>query len=290
LAGLLSQGVSLPDALDQVPGLLPRHAAAMVRIGCQSGALAPALRQAASIHSLQDPVCLSLIGKIGYFCVMTIFGLLVSGFLAWKILPQFARIFADFGAPLPEMTQAVSAAMRWCVAWWYLPTLLVLAVFWYAVARYLGWIYWDLPGLRRLARRHDTAVILDGLAVAAAQSRPMLEGLNSLARSYPKRAVRRRLRRAAAEVEAGDDWCQALCRQGLIGQADRAVLAAAQRVGNLAWALGEMADSNRRRLVYHAQALVQMLFPPVLLVFGLIVMFVVIGVFLPLVALIYRLS
>ena len=50
-----------------------------------------------------------------------------------------------------------------------------------------------------------------------------------------------------------------------------------------------MADSNRRRLAYHSQALVQLLFPPAVLALGLIVMFVVVGMFLPLIALINRL-
>ena len=189
----------------------------------------------------------------------------------------------------PTPTQRLFTALHYCLFFWYLPTLLLLGMLFYAVARYLGWIQWDLPGLGRLARRNDTAVILDGLAVAAAQQRPVLEGIGALADAYPKRAVRLRLRRTVAEVESGGDWCEALFHQGLIRRADRAVLQAAQRVGNLAWALHEMADSNRRRLAYHLQALAQLLFPPAVLALGLIVMFVVVGMFLPLIALINRL-
>ena len=54
LAEMLDSGVSLPDALDRCRRVLPRHALPMMRIGCQSGALAPALRQAATTENLHE--------------------------------------------------------------------------------------------------------------------------------------------------------------------------------------------------------------------------------------------
>ncbi len=290
VATLLAQGVALPDALDQAPGLLPPHALPLVRVGCQSGALAPALRQAASIRNLHTPVYLSLVGKVAYLWVLAVFGLSMLVFIYWKIVPQFDRIFADFHAKFPDMTQWVFACLRECLLFWYLPVLVLLAVLWYTVSRYFGWIQWDLPGLARLARRNDTATILDSLALAAGQNRPLLEGIRSLAESYPKPSVRRRLRQAAGEVQSGGDWCDGLLRHGLLRQADYAILQAAQRVGNLPWALREMADSNRRRLAYRAQALTQMLFPPAVLVFGCVVMFVVVGIFRLMIVLVEKLA
>ncbi len=38
LAALLDSGVSLPEGLERVPGLLPPHALPLIRVGCQSGA------------------------------------------------------------------------------------------------------------------------------------------------------------------------------------------------------------------------------------------------------------
>jgi len=54
--------------------------------------------------------------------------------------------------------------------------------------------------------------------------------------------------------------------------------------------LQEMADSNRRRLAYRIQAAVQVLVPPVVVAFGLVVMFIVVALFLPLIALIQKLA
>jgi type II secretory pathway component PulF len=293
LADMLNSGVTLPDALDRCRGLLPRHVAPMVRVGCQSGALAPALRQAATVHHLHDPIWLSLIGKIVYLLWLPAFGLMILTFIMLKIVPSFVKIFADFGSTLPPMTQWLIFLARGGGEFWYLCAPLYLAglvLILYGIVRYFGWIDWDLPGLARLVRRFDTAAILDALSLVARQQRPLPEGIAALAWSYPKRGVRRRLWRTVADIEVGRDWCESLYRHGLIRRADLAILQAAQRVGNLPWALQEMADSNRRRLAYRIQAAVQVLVPPVVLVFGLVVMFIVVALFLPLIALIQKLA
>ena len=241
LAALLADGVSLPDALARCRGLLPPHAGPMIRVGCQSGDLAAALRQAASTRNLYAPVWFSLAGKLTYLCLMLIFGINILNFFMIRILPQFIKIFHDFGAELPAMTQQLFRSIHWFDDSGLAMLLIVMVnlLFLYAVARRFGWIHWDLPGMGRLMRRADTALILDSLGLAATKDRPMLDAVRDLEESYPKPAVRRRLRRAAAALAAGEDWCESLFRQGLIGRADRAILLAAQRVGNLPWACGK---------------------------------------------------
>ncbi len=91
-------------------------------------------------------------------------------------------------------------------------------------------------------------------------------------------------------MQAGGDWCESLRRRDLIRQPELAILQAAQRVGNLPWALHEMADSVRRRLAYRVQAIAQFLFPPIVICMGMIVMFIVVALFLPLIALIQRMA
>ena len=95
---------------------------------------------------------------------------------------------------------------------------------------------------------------------------------------------------AAFDIESGGDWAESLSRRNLIRRADLAVLQAAQRVGNLPWAMQEMADSARRRFFYKLQAIVQAVFPAVLICFGVAVMFIVVSLFLPLVELIKRMA
>ncbi len=94
----------------------------------------------------------------------------------------------------------------------------------------------------------------------------------------------------ALGVKAGESWALSLARNGRLGEADLAVLLSAQRLGNLPWAMREMADSNRRRLVYRAQILLQFLFPMVILIYAALVLWFVTAYFLPLVKLIQVLT
>jgi type II secretory pathway component PulF len=294
LAELLAAGAPLPDALDLCPGLLPAYTLPMIRIGSQTGALADALRQAADVNNQNAPLFMSVVGKISYLLLLPFFGVLVLSFVMVWIIPKFQAIFHDFGTRgLPPMTQALVQASYFFINYWYLFLPLILFGAWllgYMVARYFGLTLWDMPPLDRLAGRLDSARILDALAVVARQRRPLAEGIATLALSYPKRNIRRRLTLAAFDIEAGGDWADSLARRDLIRQADHAVLQAAQRANNLPWAMQEMADSARRRFFYKLQAIIQAVFPAGVICFGLVVMFIVVALFLPLVNLIQKLA
>lgn len=289
LTRLLTAGVPLPDALERARGLVPPEVLPTIRVGYQSGALGAALRRAASVRDLRQPLRLAVAGRLIYLLLLVSFGSLIVTYAMARIVPEFEKIFWGYDAELPQITEVLIAASEF-VAWhWYLfvPILVVLVLLpIYAVARYLGLVRWDLPGTGRLLRRLDTAAIFEALALAVGQRRPVAEAVAAMARSYPKGSIRRRLRGVLHDLDAGADWCESLFARGLIGRADLVILQAAQRVGNLAWALREMAGSNRRRLAYRLYALVQLLFPPVILVIGGLVMLITVGLFMPLVALI----
>jgi general secretion pathway protein F len=293
LAHMLRLGVPLPEAVQRSPGVIPREAAPLVRIGYESGNLGPALRQAAAASNRFAPELHSLTAKLVYLCALPVFFGGIATFLLVKIVPAYSKIFEDFGAELPARTQSLISMAEAFYDYWYLfmPLYFVLVVLGvYSLLRYTGWVTWNPPGIQRLARRYDTAAILDALALVAESQRPMTDGLTVLARTYPRHAIRRRLQLAWEDVAGGEDWREALLARRLINRADFAVLGAAGRVGNLGWALGELADSSRRRLTYRLHALVQVLFPIAIGAAGLTVMFFVVSLFEPLVALIQNLT
>jgi type II secretory pathway component PulF len=98
------------------------------------------------------------------------------------------------------------------------------------------------------------------------------------------------MRRISGELAGGAHWIDALRRAKLISAADAAVLAAAQRAGNLPWALEEMADSVIRRQSYRLQVAMNLIFPPALLAVGATIGLFAIGLFMPLVTLVQALT
>jgi type II secretory pathway component PulF len=293
MAAALAEGMPFSQAVELWRGLLPFHSRPFLRIGCQTGNLAPTLRRAAQLYDYQATVLQQINSKLVYCCVVLISLIGTFAFIVRTIVPHFEILYADYGLALPPMTQVLadlgdpSSLFVPVVS---LTELLLGAFLIYIVLRQTGITHWDLPGSRWAMRRLDSALVLDVLSLAVGSQMPMPEAVTVLAESYPKRYVRRRLARAAREIAQGRPWGDALTRHRLIGRADLAVLSSAERVGNLSWAMRELADSNRRRQAYRYYALMQVMYPAAMLSIAALVGFLVIALFIPLIALVQKLT
>jgi type II secretory pathway component PulF len=291
LAALLRAGWTLPDALAQVGGLVPRRALALIRMGHESDLLAASLREALTERETFAGLKMATAGRLWYLLVCLVYATLVFAFVTIKIVPAFHKIFSDFGMQLPWLTQAVMSVSGDFASILPLVCLLIgllattLSILWY-----FDVVPFRLPLLGWPAWRLHAATVLESLALWVRNARPLPEAIALLARWYPHWPLRRRLDRVLADLNAGGDWGNSLLRHDLIGRADLAVLRAARQAGNLAWAFGELADGRRRRLAYSLQTLLQCTFPLVILGYGLAVMLFVVAFFLPLIALINSLS
>lgn len=293
LAGLLAEGRSLPDALDETPRIFAPDSEVLVRVGWATGTLPRALRLAASSRASRQAAWGSIVSRFVYLVVVQITLQVVIGFIMYFITPKYQAIFNDFGIPLPALTLYTLEIADFFARWAPLMVLLLLAqmlIFVVLPAGLIGLYRLNSPPLDYLFRRRHSALILRSLALTVEGGRPIEAGLATLARAYPSSWVARRLRLVGREVERGGDWVQALGDHGLIRPADEAVLTSAQRADNLVWALDEMADVSERRLGYRFHLLLQMLFPLVILGVGAVVFVMGVAYFSPLVRLIEVLS
>lgn len=292
LSQMLRSGVPLPDAVDRSKSLLTSHARVAVRVGTEAGALGPALREAAAGRAAQEPLWHAVGAKAYYLFCVCMAAQAVALFSAFYVAPRMQQIYLDFSSPLPALSQWMLDFLQspgfvygLSIALW-----IQLFLLGYLTMHSLGWLPWNAPLTGRLTRRLDVAIVLRALAWMIQRGRTTSEAVLCVARSHDKAWIRRRLRAADWLMSEGLDWQEALWRQGLLGRSDAAVLEAAQRVGNLPWALREMADSGERRLAYRLQALVHVLYPIVILLLGLVTFAYVVSFFLPLSQLIEMMS
>jgi type II secretory pathway component PulF len=294
LAEAIERGQPLSTAVRTARLRMSAATKLAVRLGESLGLLGPAMRQQINDSQQVDIVLRGLVGEFFYLGLVNFVLMVVISFVMWKIVPVFVRMFEEFGLRLPTMTRMVIDVSEWYYVhgWWMTaPLALVAPCFLLAgFLYYVGWFPRDLPLVWRLFKRYDGALVMRGLALAIRRGMPLPQALRLVADCYPIRIIAGRLRDAAERVSSGMDWRQSLLQTGLITRADAAVLAAAERVGNLDWALEEMSDSALRRQIYWVQAGLQILFPVVLLALGFVVCFFVVGLFLPLISLIQGLS
>ena len=295
LADYLKLGLPLDAAARHARLKMSTGSRLATRLGTSLNLLGPALRQQMQDTHSVEGMLHSLLARFYYLGVVVLVGSGVVSFMMLKIVPVFEKMFSEFGLQLPPMTVVTIEVSRFFVEsplallTFLLYPPFVLAMF-LGTLLYVGWLPRDLPLLNRFFRRYDGSQILRALALVVRNGRPIQDALKLLGEHYPLRSVAWRLKLVAARVDQGADWCDALHSFGFIIATDAAVLKAAQRAGNLPWALEEMADSALRRQAYHLQAWYNVLFPLVLLTFGMFVFYFVVSMFLPLISLIQGLT
>lgn len=291
LARTLEAGTPLPQALRQTNGLVSPKALSIIEAGQEAGVLSDAIGEAARQSLPRESLAKASL-PIWYLVDMLFVAAGVVAFIMVKIVPAFIKIFDDFDADLPPLTVLLVQAADFFANYFYiaLPLVLLLAAaaFHFAM-RYFGLSTWDPPLIAGIARRLDVAAVLRLLAVVAATERPLEPALAAFARTFPNDSLRRRLRRVRDDVSHGADCWESFRIHGLLKAREAAMLKTAERVGNLPWMLGETSASIERRFAYRLQIASQFAMPAVVLTFGGLVFTVVVGLFLPIIALVEKL-
>jgi type II secretory pathway component PulF len=285
LAEYLEAGLPLALALKRARLLSPPAVMLAAELGQQTGNLGGALRQALGQSDDSEGILRSVAERAFYLVFLVFFAFTVLSFLMLKIVPVFQKIFEDFDCGLPVATILLVSVARFFCMYWPLVLLgaaMVLFVVVRSLSYYTGSSPRYLPGLTSMWHRTDRSLVMRWLALAVRQNRPLPDMMRLIAGYLTRRGLRRKMERAIKRLDQGSEWTECLFRAGLILRSEAAVFQSAQRAGNLAWALEEMAESSVRRSVYRFRAVTNLAFPAVFLALGGSVGFIVFGILTPL--------
>ncbi|MCL2349579.1 MAG: hypothetical protein FWC50_15115, partial [Planctomycetaceae bacterium] len=106
-ANCIDRGLTLPQALDVHRGLLRYDVLGMLVVGTgdKEKEMMDTLEQMKFDHGIPNVFVSNTITRLIYLGVIYLQMLLVTSFLMLWILPQFVKIFDDFGLRLPAMTR-----------------------------------------------------------------------------------------------------------------------------------------------------------------------------------------
>ena len=293
LAELLDSGIPLPDALYHSRNRLPTDAEVTTRLEYAAGGLGTAMIDAARDAAERERLWRPMFEKALYFLLLTVVAAVVMSFMMLRTVPAFEQLFWDFDTELPSLTMLVINISNWVVDWGWLlkpPCLVMLAALMLGPTYSIGWLRWEPWPVHWFTRPFHRATVLLSLARATEAGRPLTDTFVMLAHWYPQSAIRQNLQFVAARADHGEDWCEAMQRVRLLSASGAGVLKAAQRVGNLPWAMREMATRNHRRMESAVGVLNNVLLPLLLLAYALPVAMIVIALFIPLVSLIQNLA
>ena len=293
LADLLGSGTNLPDALEQVPGVLPDDVILAVRFGAQSGTLCASLKSAASLPARhRDKVVVRIRHLLAYLLFIGFSLLLVTIFLMVKIMPTYQVIFDDFETYLPPPTQLLIASSEIVARYWPFIVLVVIIAVWALWSEWIiNWIQrYVLSYVSRPLVDLTTADLLSNLAVASASGRPLAGAISTLARYHHRATFRNKLLYLRNELEQGATLWPTMQEIKLINSVEVELLEASGRAGNESWAVDQIARHKTARANGRVDRIIEIAGPIMVILLGLVVGFVCVAMFLPLVSLVANLS
>jgi type II secretory pathway component PulF len=295
---LMEQGHTLSSALAIVRDLLPDQTISAIRTAESTGTLPDVLideakRISGSIHASRasgiNPESLLLMTLV----LGSVIFVIVS-FLGRFIVPKLKEIFIGFGTELPNATVSLIRISDFVQSDWYLFLLpvsaLVFAGFW--------WIYTSSSqrlrlGYHRLMEhwpRYWLPGLLRQLSLSAATGQPLGTALDIAMMDIPPGRAARKISELRHRVTGGEDTIVALASVGLLSRKEAAFLRSSLRTRHLDWGLRHLAQSIEQRRGRWARRIPEILGPIVILFMGLIVLFVCIAFFMPLIKLLNDLS
>ncbi|MFT5322545.1 MAG: type IV pilus assembly protein PilC [Planctomycetaceae bacterium] len=294
LAVYLNAGRPLGLALERVPGLLPRWVIASIKIGDETGTLSEVLSECATaeLNWMKNRFRTGSIASLLIYLVC--YPWVIIGpvsFMIIYIVPKMKVIFQGFGTEMPSVTESFLDA---CDTW--LGAVVLFTPFAFIAALLLlrfdhsGWRNVRTGLFRTFYTRYDSSPIMRHLARMIEKGRTLPDSLLAIANSYHRPTVAESIADVYVETESGGDCWKSLLKRGFLSRRDLALIEAAQRVGNLPWALREIADVREKRYIFRVDTLVQLFRPIPIIAIGLFVGWVCIAMFMPVVKLVNDLS
>lgn len=179
-------GSTLSEAMSKSPKAFDRLYCNMIRAGEAGGALEVILRRLSEFMERSQSLKRKVKGALVYPIVVISVAVGILTFIMMKIVPQFKKIFDDFGSTLPPMTQILIDISNWVVNYWFLIpaipfgiNLVIKAIKLIPYGRF-GWDLFTLkmPIFGALVEKNIMSRSARTLGTLLASGVPILEALN----------------------------------------------------------------------------------------------------------------
>jgi type II secretory pathway component PulF len=288
----VSQGQTLDQAMGLERSIFSDLTLSMVRAGQEGAFLEEALQRIAIFLRKQDEMRAKIVGALTYPIILGVVGSIIVSLMVVFLVPKFQPFFDRLqqrGQGLPFATVLLLGLSHTMMRY----GLLVIGGL-VAIAYGLRRILQTAKGRRFLDRVKLKLPILGHVFHDAAVSRacrvlgtllrngvPLLKSLKISSTSTGNSLLEDAMLRSADNITSGDTLSKPLAASGLIPPQIMAMIRVAEESNTLDEVLVKIADRIDTRIERRLEVLVRMLEPIMLIIIGCMVMFVIVGVLLP---------
>lgn len=294
----IESGLAMSDAMSKHPKVFDKLYVNMIKAGEAGGALEVILQRLADFKEKAE----SLKRKVKGAMIYPIVVLMVAGgiltFILMFIVPKFKKIFADFGMELPAMTQFLIDASNYVVDyWWTLP--LAPFSFWlflklmrkFKRGRYVvDWCTLKLPVFGQIFRKVIIARTMRILGTLIASGVPILEALVICRETSGNAIYENAFQKVYDSIREGESIAAPLKETRVCDAMVINMIDVGEETGDLDRMLYKVADVYDEEVDVLVEGMVALLEPIMVVFLGLVVGFIVIALFLPLIKLLNELG
>ncbi|MEO8494095.1 MAG: type II secretion system F family protein [Planctomycetota bacterium] len=302
IAGDIERGYALESIMSERGQFLPPHVRGLIAAASQTRRMGVALDDLVEHHRATREVWSKVLGAIAYPMIVLAMTVFVLGFLPVFVVPQFKQMFEEFGLQLPAITRAVisfSDAILWLGngpgVWVAAPFATVLVV-WIVLACFgIGTpashrLTTTIPLIGPIWQWSGTAAFARLLATLLEYGVPLPQALLLTRDGVRDPDVREVAVLFSKGVEQGRSLSELLAESNRLPASITPFVRWGERTGQLPEALHAVSEMLLQRVQMRALLLRSIAPPVVFILVGILVGFMVISLFMPLVSLITGLS
>lgn len=282
-------GASFSAVLERYPKDFSSIYVHMVRAGEASGALDQILFRLAEFLDKQLALKNKVTNAILYPAIMLVVGTLVLFFLLTFVVPKITAVFAHSKQALPWPTVVLMEISHFCSDYWMVLLGMVLMGIW-MTRRFLrtetGHVMADrfllkLPLIGQVARMVSISRLASTLATMLSSGVQLLDALDVSKRVMNNRILEQAVEEARQNIREGETIAEPLKRSGEFPPLVTHMIAVGEKSGEMEEMLrriGQIYDGEVDRVITRFTSLLE---PVMIVVMGVIVLFIVVAILLP---------
>jgi type IV pilus assembly protein PilC len=294
----VESGNTLSEAMAKQPKAFDNLYVNMVKAGEAGGALEVILQRLAEFKEKSQSLKRKVQGAMIYpAAVLLVAGVIVGGIM-YFIIPKFKEIFEGFDVELPEITVLLINMSTWVVDFWYLiPTIPISFILLIKIIRknktgayILDRIALKIPLMGAIISKSTVARTARTLGTLISSGVPILEALAIARDTAGNEVFRKAFEHIQSSIREGETMAVPLKETRITDDLVVNMVDVGEETGALDNMLYKVADVYEEEVSVLIEGLVNLLEPIMTVVLGIIVGFIVIALFLPLVKLLNELS
>lgn len=294
-------GQTLSKALARYPNVFNNLFVGLIRAGEVGGALEETLQRLSSFLEKDMELRRKVKGAMTYpIIVLTVAIIIVLGLVTF-ILPAFMKMFLELGMTADEMPVLTRTLMNFSnfliTKWWLMIAIIAASVisFKMLISTRVGRRLYDrfklkAPVFGKLNHRISLARFARTLATLLSSGVPILQAMETVAGTVSNEIISDAVLYARTRIREGDRIGEPLAKSKLFPPMIVQMISIGEESGSLDQMLTKVADFYESEVDVALQSLTASIEPVMIVMLGSIVGFIVIAMFMPLLAIITKLG